>query len=230
MYVSIMGDSISTYEGFIPRDYALFYTPEKRELNDLKNVSDTWWMQVLDAMGASLLVNNSYSGSQVTGDDFPCASGPVRTSALGEDGACPDVVLVYIGVNDFGFAVPCDKSYADYPHAPNFYDAYRTMIRRIQASCPDTRVVCATILTPRMVDEPTWSFEEKWSGYTPLAEFNERIRQSAEETGALLADLESAAAGKLYDTRDGLHPDKNGHAQIAQLWIGELKRLGLIER
>lgn len=227
MNISIMGDSISTYEGFIPAGYELFYTDEKRMANGIESADDTWWMQVLHAMGAQLLVNNSYSGSQVTGEEFPCASGIERTSSLGRDGASPDLILIYIGVNDFGFAVPCDRYYAESPDEPTFHDAYATMLRRMQANYPAARIVCGTVLTPCIAGDPAWSFNEKWHDRTPLAEYNERIRQAAQETGALVADLAGAAekSDLLYETHDGLHPNKRGHKQIAALWTAELERL-----
>ena len=240
MNISIMGDSISTYEGFIPTGYELFYTAEKRAANGIESADDTWWMQVLHAMGAQLLVNNSYSGSQVTGEEFPCASGIERTGALGK-AACdatsvpsssspiaPDVILVYIGVNDFGFDVPCDREYAATPDEPTFRDAYATMLRRMQANYPDARIVCGTVLKPRKAFDPTWSFDEKWSHLTPLDEFNERIRIVAAECGADVADLAAAAGSPAYDVEDDLHPNTPGHAQIAALWISELEKLGLI--
>lgn len=254
MYVSIMGDSISTYEGFIPEGYAVFYDESACARNGLESVHDTWWMQVLEALGADLLTNDSYSGSQVTGDEFPCASSPQRTGALAgipstsktakaiespakaaigntEANAgslvSPDPVFIYIGVNDFGFAVPCDREYAASPDEPTFRDAYLTMVRRIQNNYPQARIVCGTLLTPRMAQDPAWSFDEKWRGFTPLSEFNARIRSAATEAGALVADLANRACGERYDTLDGLHPNREGHRQIARLWTEELERLGI---
>ncbi len=225
MRVSIMGDSISTYEGFNPAGYRVFYDADRCAANGLSSAHDTWWMQVLDAMGAELLVNNSFSGSQVTGEGFPCASGFERTGALGTTDASPDLVLVYIGVNDFGFSVPCDKEYAETPDEPTFFEAYCTMLNRMHENYPGARIVCGTILTPCKPDDPSWSFDEKWSHLTPLDEFNARIRQAAAQCGALVADLSAAANDAHYDSRDGLHPDKHGHAQIAALWMSELRRL-----
>ena len=40
--VSILGDSISTFEGFNPDGYAVFYTPASQEANGLNGVFDTW--------------------------------------------------------------------------------------------------------------------------------------------------------------------------------------------
>lgn len=271
MYVSIMGDSISTYEGIIPEGYAVFYDEPTRKKNGLDSVRDTWWMQVLQTLEADLLMNNSYSGSQVTGEDFPCASGLERTNALagsisdagtsrfgnaatapaafGNQGTkadssaestsgaaeahrliAPDLVLIYIGVNDFGFAVPCDRKYAESPDEPTFRDAYLTMVKRIQNNYPEARIVCATILTPRMVQDSSWSFDEKWSDHTPLSEFNARIRSAAAETNVFLADLANRAGDMRYDTLDGLHPNKEGHRQIASLWESELRRLGIARK
>lgn len=44
--VSILGDSISTYEGYNPAGYAAFYEKATREWNGLSSVYDTWWAKV----------------------------------------------------------------------------------------------------------------------------------------------------------------------------------------
>ena len=62
--VSILGDSISTYQGYIPAKYACFY-PDKD--NDVQSVTQTWWMQMLYHTGMRLLTNGSYSASMVCG-------------------------------------------------------------------------------------------------------------------------------------------------------------------
>ena len=41
MYISILGDSISTYEGYNPIGYQVFYQYEKLIKNNLTNVADT---------------------------------------------------------------------------------------------------------------------------------------------------------------------------------------------
>ncbi len=63
-FVSIVGDSISTYEGFIPDGYELFYNREKQLINGLSDVYDTWWAKVNQFLHAYICVNNSYSGTQ----------------------------------------------------------------------------------------------------------------------------------------------------------------------
>ena len=74
MMISIMGDSISTFESFNPDGYCVFYDAQMQRVNGLGSVSDTWWDRVIKRMDGRLCVNNSYSGSKVTGDSFPAAA------------------------------------------------------------------------------------------------------------------------------------------------------------
>ena len=52
--VSIIGDSISTYEGYNPSGYAVFYDQEMCARNGLKSVYDTWWAKVNQFLHAYL--------------------------------------------------------------------------------------------------------------------------------------------------------------------------------
>ena len=60
--VFILGDSYSTYEGYIPDGFSAFYPYPTADVSD---VNMTWWMQVVNKMGGTLFVNNSYSGTCV---------------------------------------------------------------------------------------------------------------------------------------------------------------------
>lgn len=108
--VSILGDSISTYEGYNPPDYKVFYQGEMLRKNELTSVYDTWWAQVNQFLGAYLCVNNAYSGSSVTGTLPYSASETKRTWALHTQQYSPNIVLVYIGFNDFGQGAPVSKT------------------------------------------------------------------------------------------------------------------------
>lgn len=72
--VSILGDSVSTYTGWNPEGYAVFYENGVPARNGMNSYRDTWWARVLSEMGAELCVNDSYSGSKVSGKDFPAAA------------------------------------------------------------------------------------------------------------------------------------------------------------
>ena len=56
----IMGDSYSTYEGYIPNEYATYY-PKL----DVQSVEYTWWKKFLQETKMELLLNNSWSGSTI---------------------------------------------------------------------------------------------------------------------------------------------------------------------
>lgn len=101
--VSILGDSYSTFEGWLtPDTNAVWYTvPPDTRHTDVKGVDQTWWHQVLKRKGWKLEVNNSYSGSTVcnTGyrdEDYTHESFVTRMTALGT----PDIILIFGGTND----------------------------------------------------------------------------------------------------------------------------------
>ena len=62
--VSILGDSVSTYTGWNPEGYAVFYENGVPARNGMNSYQDTWWARVLSEMRAELCVNDSYSGSK----------------------------------------------------------------------------------------------------------------------------------------------------------------------
>ena len=64
---SILGDSISTFSGYSEPAGAEFYDAEKKVLSRVTSQKDTWWGRTIEALGGTLLVNNSFSGSTVCG-------------------------------------------------------------------------------------------------------------------------------------------------------------------
>ena len=97
--VSILGDSYSTYRGWIPEGNAIYYPRDKG--NDVKNVEECWWHLVTTAIGGELEKNESWSGSTIcyTGynaKDFSSFSFVTRASRLGN----PSLILVCGGTND----------------------------------------------------------------------------------------------------------------------------------
>lgn len=61
---SIMGDSYSTFSGYVPEGYSSYY-PNPQNVPDVLCVEDTWWHQLMQKKNMELLENNSYSGSTV---------------------------------------------------------------------------------------------------------------------------------------------------------------------
>lgn len=221
--ISIIGDSISTYYGFVPDGYKVYYTEEMALENQLTSVDDTWWRIVCKHLRAEICVNNSYSGSRVSGNGFECASSDERTSSLHTEGATPDLILLYIGANDFGRGIGIKENPFFYKEAI-FYDSYKEMLQKIMRNYPDSQIICATLMKSSVKGNPEWEYPRSKTGIS-LEEYNEAIREISNNLGVLVADLE--ALNTPYETLDTLHPTKEGHRTIANAWISELKRMGI---
>lgn len=200
--ISILGDSISTYYGYNPPCYPVYYKDENAYENDILSVDDTWWKQVIDAIGGELCVNNSYSGSLVFGNVSSSACSEERCSCL-HDIDMPNIVLIYMGTNDRGYGTEPQK----------FYEAYCTMLKQIKKNYPAAKIICATLLLGYRKD-----YECKIDTESLVAElkYNNAIRSAVKEENCLLADL--TLSGKYYETLDGLHPTKKGHSLKAKLF------------
>lgn len=101
--VSILGDSYSTFEGYIPEGFIAWYklVPKEGRPTDVTKVEQTWWDMFIKKNGYQLENNNSYSGSTIcnTGyekKDYSDRSFITRVGQLGN----PDLILVYGGTND----------------------------------------------------------------------------------------------------------------------------------
>ena len=76
--VLIFGDSYSTYQGFVPEGFRVYYSPngiEGRPAVSIMKVEETWWHQVISLLNSRLILNNSWSGSTIgyTGYDGDCS-------------------------------------------------------------------------------------------------------------------------------------------------------------
>lgn len=112
--ISILGDSISTYEGFNPVRYDVYYKDDKLKENYLLNVNETWWMQVINGVGGELCVNNSYAGSFIFETCELSISAQQRCCMLHNDKHEPDWVLVYAGTNDCLAGINFNDFYVSY--------------------------------------------------------------------------------------------------------------------
>lgn len=101
--VSILGDSYSTFEGFVePSTNELWYfaKPKSRQ-TDVNDVKQTWWHRFITDNGYLLEKNNSYSGATVSttgyqGNDYSDRSFITRMKNIGS----PDMILIFGATND----------------------------------------------------------------------------------------------------------------------------------
>ena len=64
--VSILGDSYSTFEGYLqPDTNSIWYYSLPRHKTDVVSVRQTWWHQLIRENDYRLCVNNSFSGATI---------------------------------------------------------------------------------------------------------------------------------------------------------------------
>lgn len=218
---SILGDSVSTYMGYNPSGYAVFYDAEKCIRNGIYSADDTWWSQVIRAYNGDLLVNGSFSGSRVSGLEFPSANSLQRILNLRKD-AIPDIILVYIGFNDFGYGVPLKrKCFSNMNRLLFFYDSYEIMLKRLKIAYPNSIIICGTLSKTFINNKPNWKFPEECVGKIPFYSYNASIRRACRKHKVALVELDHI----VYETIDGSHPTNKGHETFAYGWIEELKHI-----
>lgn len=243
--VSVLGDSISTFEGCNPEGFQVFYEGERCATTGVRAPGDTWWAQVIDALDSELLANGSYSGSMVEGAGFPAGNSAERIAALARGGQQPDVVLVFMGINDYGWggadaqaagrgnAVPeCldlaaieprEPGLADVDAAARFGAAYEHMLGRLRAAYSQAEVWCCTLCPGRVVGSERSTFAYNLRG-VPFDRYNDAIRSAAAHTGCLVADV--AALGYDYEGLEGTHPTARGMRQFAALVLCAMANAG----
>ena len=223
--ISVLGDSISTLDGFNPKGYHLFYTGENCEKSGVAGMADTWWGQVIDCFGSELLVNNSWSGSRVTqlpgcNALFPSGCSDERTNGLHIHTTTPDVILVYLGTNDWGNGVETgrdeDERTDTAPRYGEFRSSYSEMLKKLKKNYPNAEIWCCTLNITNMESNQQFSFPYEFSG-VHIEEYNKVIRSVTEQENCKLIDLYSYHIP--YDTIDGTHPTKKGMNTIAAMVI-----------
>lgn len=205
--ISILGDSISSFEGYSPRGFE-FYDSYTRAEAGIQSVEDTWWMQVIRHKNGRLGYNNSISGSTVSGDIALSATSMTRLQSLAINGT-PDVIFLYIGSNDWAYSV-----------LPNeFEDAYQRMLLSLKNLYPQAEIYGATLLRGKDAPDPSMRFFNIDACISPKI-YSRIIRKCIEKAGLKLVDLEKY--GQEYASIDGIHPNVKGMKQIADLWKCEL--------
>lgn len=216
---SILGDSISTLDGYNPQGYKVFYSEENCAKSGVINIHDTWWDKVISFFGGELLVNNSWSGSRVTklqvNDKlFPSGCSDERTSLLHIDSVIPDVIIVYLGTNDWAFGAKQSDSTEGLGNDEHecFSCAYDIMLKKIKKNYPSADIWCCTLSETYMSSKPTFKFPHKYAGIH-IEVYNEIIREVVYKNACRLIDLYNFHIP--YDAVDGSHPTKDGMDTIA---------------
>lgn len=153
----IIGDSYSTYEGCIPAGYAVYYSPMGRgeEFPATKmKLEETWWSRLLQKTGATLVQNNSWSGSTICytgyeGKDCSMSSSFIyRYRELYKQGFFRenriDTLFVFGGTNDSWSDAPLgEEKYSDFTEKDLYcvLPAICYFVKTLKAELPETRIL-----------------------------------------------------------------------------------------
>lgn len=235
--VSILGDSISTYAGWLtPSTNAVYYpTCQNSPYADITSVNETWWKIVIDKTQMVLGANNSYSGRTLK--DSATIN---NIEALANNGT-PDLILVYLGTNDANQQVSLGKIDKTMPFNYNssesygetlgtnltqeqiealgtstFYEAVRTLIIRLQWYYPNARIVFLTL---------GWGSYQRFFADNP---YREALKEMCELYGVDTIDVRKAGISmpKFTDyTLQRVHPNKAGMKLLGEYVYNKLMAL-----
>ncbi|MBQ3074476.1 MAG: SGNH/GDSL hydrolase family protein [Clostridia bacterium] len=208
--VSFIGDSISTYEGYSNNvaynatigENAVYYKGNNRGFTD---VNETWWMQVVNSTGMELLVNNSWSGDRVTKRGVERAKQLHNTA-----GEKPDVIVVYLGINDFRNGVT----------ESTFESTYDQMIGGMKEAYPEADVYLCTLVYTSNLSNPTIRPKN-------VEKFNAAISRLAEKYQASVVDLYNGTGITWKNVQEhmadgSLHPNYKGMDMITECVLSAL--------
>lgn len=208
--LSVVGDSLSAFEGYIPTGYYPQYPSGDVTLPDM------WWYQVARNLGMNISRINACAGSGVTHLTWSTelaevAESPLRGTKLDVPGSTPDVILVWIGGNDM--LMEASHEY--------IAEEYRKLMQNIADTYPDAEVYMCTYYVSALnyVDPEGWLNQEieKIAG-----EFNAGLINAADcgidtnNQGQYLLDPDEN-----YNNL-GMHPNKAGFDLIADTITEEL--------
>ncbi len=234
--ISILGDSISTYENISSgiaadtsnttiRNNRVFYSNNRNGVS----LHDTWWMQIVDKLGGEILVNNSYSNSQIFDPNSNVIGQAYldRAQNLHDDtglnaGQKPDIIIVYMGYNDLAYCKDKTGTFDEinfdnlikplddaiyYAQPQTTVEAYCIMLHKIQSAYPDAEVYCYNLAPRSLLTE---------EGKVKFEQFNNDISKMCNHFNCILVDNYGNSGLSPDDTNiycylaDGLHPNRNG--------------------
>ena len=205
--VSILGDSISTYKGYVPDGYSCFYPYPTADLAD---VNQTWWMQVINKLGMKLLKNNSYSGTCVssgTGSYSTVEDNRLKELLFGTE--APDIIIIFMGSNDCGSAYVKDET---------FKSSYKVMLDKIKVLCPNSEIFIMTL-------PPSMLYKE-----ANRVNYNKVIRDYANEYELPIVEMDNTYNGEDCTNFlvDSAHQNFAGMTKLAEAVIkGMLESEGI---
>jgi len=198
--ISVMGDSISTIKDKIPSGNALYYdNTTGKEMTFERN----YWGDVITRFGAAEGIDEAWSGSTI-GSKAASMASKDRINKLDDNGT-PDVILYYGGSNpdssvgtfdpdaDYAKTVDWAQSYSDTA------SAYAASLQRMKETYPDAEIIA---IIPY--------YEQN-----NIPKQAEVIEQIAKHYDITTIDLRELRNQEGISPNNALHPNMDGHSQIA---------------
>ena len=151
--VLLFVDSYSTFEGYIPNGYAVYYSKEKD--CDVRSVEKTWWYSLITETNSKLVLNDSWSGSTIgyTGyENSDCSKSSSfirRLRKLSEEGFFEknkiDTVFVFGGTNDSWCGAPLGEFKFSNFEDKEFFSvlpAISYFLQLLKETLPDADIYC----------------------------------------------------------------------------------------
>ena len=198
--ISVMGDSISTIKDKIPSGNALYYdNTTGKEMTFERN----YWGDTITRFGAVEGIDEAWSGSTI-GSKAASMASKDRINKLDDNGT-PDVILYYGGSNpdssvgtfdpdaDYAKTVDWAQSYSDTA------SAYAASLQRMKETYPDAEIIA---IIPY--------YEQN-----NIPKQAEVIEQIAKHYDITTIDLRELRNQEGISPNNALHPNMDGHSQIA---------------
>ena len=216
--IGILGDSISTFYAEGDAHNSLFggdnqfYYP--RYCPEVDASRKCWWMIASNTLGATMLVNNSYSGGTVQGTGMSSGLNTNRLLKFYVDGnTYPDICLVLLGMNDAIGGADC----------ADFIASYKQMLEKLNYYCPNMQLFICLI-----------PYETYTNGQTRTV-YNSALRELAGELEYPVIDFSTAwgsdteVKNNWYYLHDNVHPGLLGMQKMASIVVDTVKAYYLIQ-
>lgn len=199
--ISILGDSYSTFRGYVVPDTNAVWYPQKPENNDVQDIRQLWWHQLIREHGYRLCQNNSFSGATIcnTGydkEDYSDRSFCTRLWYLGD----PDIILMFGGTNDSWAHSPIgDYQYGDWKKSDlyKFRPAIAYLLANLQNRYPGTEIY--VIINTELGDDVTSSMKTVCDHYNvkyiELKDIEKQWGHPSQKGMKAIADQVAAALG-----------------------------------
>ena len=181
--IFIMGDSYSTYEGYIPKGYAFYYGDERKDQPIIRGVEKTWWSIFAKENNLNITLNDSYSGSTICNtvrENYPVESSFVSRidkyiSEKFFDKNRIDTLFIFGGTNDSWIDSPVGNTkYSDRTDddLKCVLPAFCYLISKAKKVVEDTVVIINTDLKKEITDGFIEACEKNSIRYVRLKEID----------------------------------------------------------